>query len=207
MGAARGEMRNSWILAIVALIIATCGVILLVRDPPRVDTSYLRPLSIELVPSSNPARATFVAGWTGSHYVGFEYLRGSQRNPRDRSSETRSGLIHWRVSSGDSTVVIDSTAIEFTSRRGQLTRYGTFDAVWHRSYTIELSPLAPAGLSDIDTLRLEVGVAPAAPSVGAALVRDLGKVEQKIEGWLTLGVAAIFLTLAVCANRKRSRPA
>ena len=200
-------MSISWILAIVALIIAACGLTLLVRDPPRIDTSYLQPLSIELVPSSDPAKATFVAGWTGSHYVGFEYLRGSQRNPKDRSSENRSGLIRWRVSSGDSTVALDSTTIEFTSRRGQLTRYGTFDAVWHRSYAIELSPLAPADFSDIDTLRLEVGVAPAAPSVGAALVKDLGKVEQKIEAWLTLGVAAIFLILAVYVNRKGSRPA
>jgi hypothetical protein len=116
-------------------------------------------------------------------------------------------VIHWRISSGDSTVALDSTTIEFTSRKGQLTRYGTFDAVWHRSYAIELSPLAPAGFSDIDTLLLEVGVAPAAPSVGAALVKDLDKVEQKIEAWLTLGVAAIFFILAVYVNRKGSGPA
>jgi hypothetical protein len=193
-------MSNGRILGFVAVVAGIASVILLLTDPPKTDKSDLLPVSVRLMSSSEPVRATFSAGWSEKYYLDLIYCGAERHGGKDAHAYPWRVKVHWKVVSGDSTVVCDSSEIQLMGGRISESRLATFRAIRNRPYDIELSLDAAQEPAETDTLKLEAGVAAAAPSVGIALMDDLGRIEQTIEGWSCL---AISLGMGVLSIRMR----
>ncbi len=211
-------MRSYTIWALLALLMLTCGLILLAAVEPVgyiSSGSDLVPLGIPF--RGNLARGTFKAGWSQPHYVGFK-LQGGDPRLVDSIERLASRLvgskvekpnfdISWQVLQGDSVVAQGSGRDRLAGTFGSTIGIGYFRAHAGELYEVEAtlgSDFAP--LQRCEPL-LEVGVAAAAPSVARALVQDIGRLLQRVTGWFAIFLGLFFGTLSVSAYKNGTRPA
>jgi hypothetical protein len=200
------HMSNHRILGFVAVVVGIASVIFMLSDPPKIDKSDLLPVSVRLMSSSEPVRATFSAGWSEEYFLDLRYCSAGRHYGKNAPAYPWQVRLHWKVVSGDSTVVCDSSEIHLMAGRISESRPATFRAIRNKPYDIELSLDSAQELAETDTLKLEAGVAAAAPSVGMALMDDLGRLAHTIEGWSCLVISLGFGVLSIRMRRPSSGP-
>jgi hypothetical protein len=200
------HMSNHRILGFVAVVVGIVSVILLLSDPPKIDKSDLLPVSVRLMSSPEPVRVAFSAGWSEQYFVNLIYCSAGRHDGKNAPANPWPVTVHWKVVSGDSTIVCDSREVHLMAGRISGSRLATFRAIRNKRYEIELLLDSARELVETDTLKLEAGVAAAGPSVGIALMDDLGRFAQAIEGWSCLAISLGIGVLSIRMRRTSSGP-
>lgn len=198
-----------------ALLLCVGGFYFLLQEPKPPDQSGLVPIRLPIHfddPSRNIAR--FTTHYTAQHYVGFEMTRKTllsdalERQAGDlvgAKDEQPQYHLAWKVFEGGTLLASGSGNERLHGMRGSTIVFGTFHAIRGKTYRIAVAPAARSVFLKQTEPVFEVGVEPAAVSIGVALRGEFDKLLLKLAGYALLLASVLLFGITIAALKTQTR--